>query len=136
MGHLTAFSRSTVPHPNSPYIISMTYRYFKLVGGADGDWPFDHPVQIGTILRIRLESDTLPGSAWNESTKEWVEPKWAEVGDPARGATKAPSPDDWDTLLAYIGENEHDDDWQVSCVYTQGLRALIEELRTGVPASV
>lgn len=114
----------------------MTYRYFRLAGGANGDWPFDHPVQIGTILRIRIESgDALPGSAWNESTKEWVEPKWVEVGDPASGV-RIPSPTDWDALLTFIGEREHNDDWGVPCVYTKDLRALIEELRTGVPATV
>lgn len=105
------------------------YRYFKLAGAEGGEWPFDHPIKIGAIIRLHVGSgDALPSNAWNDSTKDWVQAKWVEVGDPATGE-RPPSLSDWDSIIGFIGENEREDDWGVKCVSTERLRELINELR-------
>lgn len=59
---------------------------YRLDGADGGEWPNDHPLQPGDIVRINLNEGTrLIRDVWNEQTSDWVSARWSEVPDPSLG---------------------------------------------------
>jgi hypothetical protein len=85
------------------------YRYFRLDGAESGVWPANAGYDVGAVIRINLSAGgRLPGMAWNDETKDWVQPRWIETSDPS--VPKAPDDGLREAVLAYIGVHEHDDE--------------------------
>lgn len=57
-------------------------RYYKLTGTDGGEWPEDHVLQLGTIIRVAASTSKRPGSVFNHATRDWVTPIWTETSDP------------------------------------------------------
>lgn len=56
--------------------------YLKLTSAEGGEWPADHVLTIGSVIRVDSMRSPRPGPVFNNVTSEWVSPRWTEVSDP------------------------------------------------------